>query len=187
MSENKRIIKFRGKPADDRKHGIAFVYGSLVQAGDGVFIIEDGTDMGFVEPDYHKVGMGCGLEDRGITDRYEAMAHGFQEGVERCERNHPALIEVDPETVGQFTGLLDHSDPRKEIFEGDIVLVNDQGTESVHQVVYGIEYDYPAFDLKPSLEAECNELQHCVVVSGASIKIIGNLYQDKELLNENQL
>ena len=34
-------------------------------------------------PEYHAEGMGCGLEDRGITDRYEAMAYGFQEAVEQ--------------------------------------------------------------------------------------------------------
>lgn len=35
------------------------------------------------EPDYHAEGMGCGLEDRGITDRYEAMRHGWDEAMER--------------------------------------------------------------------------------------------------------
>ncbi len=31
--------------------------------------------------EYHHQGMGCGLEDVGITDRYEAMEHGFDEAV----------------------------------------------------------------------------------------------------------
>ncbi|HFE3472675.1 hypothetical protein N8Z01_19520 [Enterobacter hormaechei subsp. hoffmannii] len=35
------------------------------------------------EPQYHDEGMGCGLEDRGITDRYEAMRHGWGEAMER--------------------------------------------------------------------------------------------------------
>lgn len=35
-------------------------------------------------PDYHHNGMGCGLEDRGITDRYEAMQHGWDDAFERC-------------------------------------------------------------------------------------------------------
>ncbi|WP_285130304.1 hypothetical protein [Leclercia adecarboxylata] len=35
------------------------------------------------EPQYHEQGMGCGLEDRNITDRYEAMRHGWDEAMER--------------------------------------------------------------------------------------------------------
>lgn len=35
------------------------------------------------EPEYHSQGMGCGLEDRGITDRYEAMQHGWEQAMER--------------------------------------------------------------------------------------------------------
>lgn len=55
-------------------------------------------------PDYHSEGMGCGLEDRGITDRYEACRYGFEEAVERCAELfasegglylHPAKQPVD--------------------------------------------------------------------------------------------
>lgn len=35
-------------------------------------------------PAYHHEGMGCGIEDRGITDRYEACRYGFEDAVERC-------------------------------------------------------------------------------------------------------
>lgn len=35
------------------------------------------------EPEYHSQGMGCGLEDRGITDRYAAMEHGWEKAMER--------------------------------------------------------------------------------------------------------
>lgn len=35
-------------------------------------------------PEYHSGGMGCGLEDRGITDRYEAMRYGWDQCMERC-------------------------------------------------------------------------------------------------------
>lgn len=31
--------------------------------------------------DYHRQAMGCGLEDVGITDRYEAMEYGFREAL----------------------------------------------------------------------------------------------------------
>lgn len=35
------------------------------------------------EPQYHDEGMGCGLEDRGITDRYDACRYGWGEAMER--------------------------------------------------------------------------------------------------------
>ena len=37
----------------------------------------------FDYPEYHYQGMGCGLEDRGITDRYEAMRHGWDCALDR--------------------------------------------------------------------------------------------------------
>jgi hypothetical protein len=36
-------------------------------------------------PEYHEQGMGCGLEDRNITDRYEAMSFGWEKAMERAE------------------------------------------------------------------------------------------------------
>lgn len=34
-------------------------------------------------PEFHEQGMGCGLEDRNITDRYEAMQYGWDEAASR--------------------------------------------------------------------------------------------------------
>lgn len=45
-------------------------------------IIDSVTDLGN-EPQFHEQGMGCGLEDRGITDRYEAMRYGWEQAMER--------------------------------------------------------------------------------------------------------
>jgi len=39
-------------------------------------------------PDYHTQGMGCGLEDRCITDRYEAMLYGWDEAIDRVYSEH---------------------------------------------------------------------------------------------------
>ncbi len=45
-------------------------------------VIDSVTDLDN-EPKYHSEGMGCGLEDRGITDRYDAMQHGWECAMER--------------------------------------------------------------------------------------------------------
>jgi len=48
------------------------------------------------EPEYHDCGMGCGLEDRGITDRYEAMYHGWESAMSRMYSD--VIPEEMPET-----------------------------------------------------------------------------------------
>lgn len=45
-------------------------------------IVDSVTDLSN-EPQYHYEGMGCGLEDRGITDRYDACRYGWDEAMER--------------------------------------------------------------------------------------------------------
>lgn len=45
-------------------------------------VIDSVTDLDN-EPQFHEQGMGCGLEDRGITDRYEAMSYGWDRAMER--------------------------------------------------------------------------------------------------------
>lgn len=46
-------------------------------------------------PEYHHEGMGCGLEDRGITDPYEAMHHGWECAIGRV---YSDVIPDMPET-----------------------------------------------------------------------------------------
>lgn len=49
---------------------------------------------GIRDLDYHSEGMGCGLEDRGITDRYEAMRYGWNEALERSFDGAPDIEEL---------------------------------------------------------------------------------------------
>lgn len=105
-----------------RTDGKGWVYGNIIRAADGVFVLEKDYPVLFNEPEYHQQGMGCGLEDRGIHDRYDAMAHGWECAIERAQENLPVYIPVIPETVGQFTGLKDMEDT--DIYEGDILDIN---------------------------------------------------------------
>lgn len=74
-------------------------------------------------PEYHSHGMGCGLEDRGITDRYEAMEYGWYEAIDRVKeelanfgplytapqpRRRLTNEEIDNTTRKQVDDLLDH-------------------------------------------------------------------------------
>lgn len=92
----------------------------------------------------------------------------------------PTTWLVDPETVGQFTGLKDCKG--REIYEGDIVKVVSYGEESFHVVKYMIDLDYPAFDLEPALDGDFNSLGYCLIDIDTKITVIGNIYDNPELL-----
>lgn len=93
-------------------------------------------------------------------------------------------IKVDnsypwPCEVMQYTGLLDDND--KEIYEGDIVKIDDgYGLGGIHQVKYMAEKNYPAFDLIPYIDVDENGLSWIKAVG--DIKVIGNIYENPELL-----
>ncbi len=93
-------IKFRGKRTDNGE----WVEGSLRQEKGGTYILSDDYSIIFDEPEYHDQGMGCGIEDRGITDRYDACKYGWDEAIERYAEMFPGWVEVDPATVGQLRG-----------------------------------------------------------------------------------
>lgn len=78
-------------------------------------------------------------------------------------------VNIDPHTVGQFTGL--HDKNGKEIYEGDIVRY-DMGGEC--EVSYCIGGGFAGFDLSPAFH---NEHQL------TDVEVIGNIHDNPELLN----
>jgi len=90
-----REILFRAK----RLNNGEWVEGSLVKARDGYFIFDQDFNAIHKDPEYHDQGMGCGLEDRNITDRYEAMAHGWDCALERIVDELPEYVQIDPATI----------------------------------------------------------------------------------------
>jgi hypothetical protein len=61
--------------------------GTPVTGGDAPIV-----DYSEYEPEYHNQGMGCGLEDRGIHDRYEAMAYGWDQAMDRVCSEFPETV-----------------------------------------------------------------------------------------------
>ena len=80
-------------------------------------------------------------------------------------------ITVIPESIGQFTGL--HDKNGKEIYEGDI-LEDTLGRKKL------VEYYKDGFWLNASLEGA----EWCLRHVNSSSKIIGNLYENPELLTD---
>ena len=86
-------------------------------------------------------------------------------------------VEVIPETVGQFTGLIDKNG--KKIFEGDIVRYGD----TIHEVVFEQRNGTAYFGLVYS-EAETLPFGHYQDLR--QIEVIGNIYDNPELLEDSE-
>lgn len=91
--------------------------------------------------------------------------------------NYRISWEVAPETVGQYTGLTDKNGQR--IFEGDIVEVDDFNAEDGYGEVIWDSHDarFAIVGREPN-----NLLADFSNYCGRDIEIIGNIYDNPELL-----
>lgn len=84
--------------------------------------------------------------------------------------------DVIPETVGQYTGLTDSSG--KNIFEGDILRYGENGS------LYTVIFEEGSFCY--SIRKYYNSFADCEFgIPSSLFKIIGNIHDNPELLNEN--
>ena len=81
----------------------------------------------------------------------------------------------------QSTGLFDNSTPKKEIFESDIVEWEHKDTG---QLVRGIvKYD-TELGFWGMTDARFNDLRAIGYLSNQKVTVLGNIYQNKELVEE---
>ena len=171
--EEMREIRFRGKtkiPTEELdelglKHEDGWVYGHLAMHGKTPYIVGD-----LVEVDS------------------ECMANEF-------------WIPVHPESVGQFTGLCDKNDT--PIYEGDVVsgesfetsMLKHWKSGILKHLDYKVEYvpevyviryheaSFKIFDLKGRWVAVLN---HHVSSMVDDLQVVGNIFENSELLEEDE-
>lgn len=109
-----------------------------------------------------------------IVDAYEQITNG-----QRYMRSNlnTECFRVDPETVGQFTGLTDNNG--KKIFEGDI-LKRTNG----NKYAWYVDYKYCAFC---GNQSNCNyacELGE--LLDQIELEVVGNIHDNPELLEVSE-
>ena len=96
--------------------------------------------------------------------------------------NNAVSYDVDPSTVGQYTGLTDKNG--KKIFEGDIVDASNEwwyasGPAGHDSPVILVEWSNDLCGFKPFANYDCD----CgVYISAENCEVIGNIHDNPELL-----
>jgi len=91
------------------------------------------------------------------------------------------LIQVDPETVGQYTGIKDKNG--KEIWEGDILHHKwHSGYEQIEETVSEVKWRNGAFVVDDKKRADWLLSIHSLAEHWASVEIIGNIHDNPDLL-----
>ena len=94
-----------------------------------------------------------------------------------------AHIPVRPETLGQYTGLTDKNGVK--IFEGDIVKIDDdyETFGKMAGEIREVWFKDGGFRLKPKYASSvARGVRGCWLDDGAVFEVIGNIYDNPELL-----
>ncbi len=164
-----REIKFRGKGIEEYDkdkwyYGSYFIYNAI-----NYFCLDDGSRTKEI--------------DEKIKNNIKHKIIFEVQGDLNME-NHIKLADVNPETVGQYTGLDDKNE--KEIYEGDIVLLDcynyeEPAFDGEFKVIYDVEKGMWLF---VDLENKDRNFTFEEIRSyyKAEIKVIGNEVDNSELL-----
>ena len=157
-----RDILFRGKTVGANGK---FVYGNLIWVDDYCCILERKEDL------------------HPMDEPYLDGEIGWIDG---------KATPVRPETVGQFTGLTGKNGVK--IFEGDVVQIHSRSSVNgevmaviaFHHGCFGYAYiDYDPYDNDnecPAFDASYDNNDHLAQYAHNFIKVIGNIYDNPELL-----
>lgn len=153
-----RKIKFRGKGIEEYDRD-KWYYGSYFKYNEiNYFCLDDGSRSKEIDEKLKK-----NVKNKII----------FEVQGDLNMENHIKLADVNPETVGQYTGL--HDKNGKEIYEGDIVKITGSKEIDIGKVIY--EYNGFIVDVM-----NMDRFYGRVHLLEKFTEVIGNIYEDSELL-----
>jgi uncharacterized phage protein (TIGR01671 family) len=114
-------------------------------------------------------------KDRGRMERSVGVNPFYVDDLDR------RLWKHDEVELMQYTGLKDRNG--KEIYEGDIIQTYlDGDKDTIHVVKWHGAKRYPAFDLSPYIDCDCNAMSYYHEGNDAGMEVIGNIYEHPHLL-----
>lgn len=156
-----REIKFRGYDLEDKR----WRYGAYIKHIDVtpcMFTCEEEAEIFYKEHTKHLIAFD------GFSDWW------MPRGIDVC-------TSIDPESIGQFTGLIDRN--KKEIFEGDLIKFTslipvDEKLCKLEAKIGKVVFEECAFWLN------FKEESMFLWVEGIEYEVVGNIYEDPELWEE---
>ena len=106
------------------------------------------------------------------VDRYFII-----DGTETNDNDIGYEYEVIPETIGEYTGIVDSNGAK--VFEGDRILsYYPCEDDSEYVIKYNCEKGYPAFDCDPYIDCDCNGLSYLSEDCDATFEVIGTIFDE---------
>lgn len=132
------------------------------------------------------------IKFRGMSKEKEGFVYGFyiisdygEEGDSHVIQTYARYYDdIDPDTVGQFTGLKDKNG--KEIYENDIC-VNKYGLEDYYYVVKWVFAGWQTVTYKKpdaQIRGISDGINQGYMEGSEGLEVVGNVYENPELLRE---
>ena len=117
-----------------------------------------------------------------VIGYYLPMAEGYRHYIYLALEylNEHSRFEIDPKTLGQYTGLNDKNG--KEIYEGDIVEITQKTETLLDKVIY--DNHLCGFRFEGLVNHYCDFCDW--LREGAEFEVVGNLFENPELLKEEK-